>query len=462
MHIVIEEKDFARNKPYRVEIKFNDEKVAEILKYAKDKAKDGIINSSDVVGWIPSAVEGNMLLVFPETDTFYYICPKCWKMDIVSRVNDDKLSGEIIAEICLKTAKNLTALLQADLKMHETPPSFDEFIKANFENFPELRGRRIGYKEPCSEQTLEILVKYKKTLFENEDWTYNIDVNSIFDEQVDFVQFHIDTGSFVFEKTIENDQEGFYEKIVNSLLDVPMIGEALSISFKKAYRNITKDLNACRVAHNEKARKTATDSEMAVRIPTHTDPNAFEVRMAQNDYVFRIFCKVSPGLHIQDMDKYQFWSTTSMLYDFNIVVNSLGNSSRLTARFQRDLVESYNYMSMAVTEFLRGLVDYPNVVAENLLEHFRIAFIKEFSKDTPSQEISKEEILHKVHELHRKEMEWKMLDRHYRQKFFNEVRNSSSVSEYRHSKEIDNLKKSMQRLGVEIEDLYAKICSDLS
>lgn len=353
MQVVIKEKDFVKNKPYRIEIKLNDEKVAEILKYAKGLAKDGIINPSDVTDWISSAVEGNIYLSFPETGKFYYINPKCWRMDIAARLDDTKLAREIVTEICLKTAKNLTALLQADLKMHEAPPTIDEFIKANFENFPELRGRRIGYKEVCSGQTLEILVKYKKTLFENEDWTYDTDVDSIFDEQVDFIQFHIDTGSFVFEKTIENDQEGFYEKIVNSLLDVPMIGEALSLSFRKAYKNVRKDLDACKVAHNERARKIASEPKVTSKFSSCTE--------------------------------------------------------------------------------------------------------------SASQETSLAEILAKVVELHRKETEWKGLYKIYSQKLYNdEFRGSIFVNNYYRSREIGILKASMQKLENEIEELYARICSDLS
>lgn len=137
MQIVIDEKDFTRNKPYRVEIKFDDEKVAEILKCARITAKDGIINNSDVVSWIPSAVKGSIYLCFPGTDKFYYISPKCWKMDIISILNDDKLSSEIITEICFKTAKRLTVLLQADLKMHEDPPSIEEFVKDFFKKNPD-------------------------------------------------------------------------------------------------------------------------------------------------------------------------------------------------------------------------------------------------------------------------------------------------------------------------------------
>lgn len=137
MQIVIDEKDFTRNKPYRVEIEFDDEKVAEILKCARITAKDEIINNSDVISWIPSAVKGSIYLSFPGTDRFYYIHPRSWKMDIISVLNDDKLSSEIITEICFKTAKHLTVLLQADLKMHEDPPSIEEFVKDFFLKNPD-------------------------------------------------------------------------------------------------------------------------------------------------------------------------------------------------------------------------------------------------------------------------------------------------------------------------------------
>lgn len=467
MYIVINEKDLAKSRPYKIEIKFNDEKVADFLKHAKDVAKDGIITSSDVIGWIPSAVEGNIYLRFPGTDKFYYISPKCWKMEIVARLNDDKLSGEIIDEICLKTAKNLTTLLQADLKMHENPPTFEEFLKDNFEEFEAKKEKlTITYKTDCIDQVMKVTVRYKPSIFEKAEWTYNEDVDSIFDSETESVRVRIETNAFVFEKLVFNENEkDFYETLIKELQSVPLFGSALVASFRVVYRkNIRKDLESWRIAHNERARKAATDSEMAVRVPARKDSSNFEVRMVHGNYVFRVFCEVSPGLQIRDMDKFQFWSAASMFHNFNIVVNRIGSSSGGTitkACFQRDHVESCNHTLMAVTDFLRGLVDYPNVVAENLLEHFRTNFIKEFSKDTPSQEINKEEILAKVKELHRKEMEWKMLDRHYRQKFFNEIK-SLSPGEYHHSREIDNLKKSMQSLGNEIEDLYAKICIDLS
>lgn len=467
MYIVINEKDLAKNRPYKVEIKFNDEKVADFLKHAKGVAKDGVITSSDVIGWIPSAVEGNIYLCFPGTDKFYYISPKCWKMEIIARLNDDKLSGEIIDEICLMTAKNLTTLLQADLKMHENPPTFEEFLKDNFEEFEAKKEKLIiTYKTDCVGQVMKVIVRYKPSLFEKAEWTYNEDVDSIFDSEIESVQVRIETDAFVFEKLVfSEDKKDFYETLIKELQSVPLFGSALVASFRVVYRkNIRKDLESWRIAHNERAREMATDSEMAVRVPAREDPNNFEVRMVHGNYVFRIFCEVFPELQIRDMDKYQFWSAANMFHNFNIVINRIGGSSGgaiTKACFQRDHVKSYNHTLMSVTDFLRGLVDYPNVVAEHLLEHFRTNFIKEFNKDTPSQEISKEEILAKVKELHRKEMEWKMLDRHYRQKFFNEIK-SLSPGEYHHSREIDNLKKSMQSLGNEIEELYAKICIDLS
>lgn len=467
MCIVINEKDLSKNRPYKIEIKFNDEKVADFLKHAKDVAKDGIITSSDVIGWIPSAVEGNIYLCFPGTDKFYYISPKCWKMEIIARLNDDKLSGEIIDEICLMTAKNLTTLLQADLKMHENPPTFEEFLKDSFEESEAKKeGLTITYKTDCVDQIMKVTVQYKPSLFEKAEWTYNEDVDSIFDSEIKSVRILIETDSFVFDKTVFSEgKKDLYDTLLSELQAVPLFGEALANSFMVVYRkNIQKDLESWKIAHNEKARKMATDSEMSVRVPARKNSNNFEVRMVHGNYVFRVFCEVPPKLQIHDMDKYQFWSAVSMFHNFNIVANRIGSSSGGTitkACFQRDHVKSYNHTLMSVTDFLRGFVDYPNVVAENLLEHFRANFIKEFNKDTPEQEINKEEILAKVRELHKKELEWKMLDRHYRQKFFNEIK-ILSPGEYHHSREIDNLKKSMQKLGNEIEELYTKICLDLS
>lgn len=463
MQLTFEERDFCKNELYKVEIEFKDSKVTELLKNCQD---DTITTSPELTTWITEAVEGNINIFFPESGKLYYIRPDYWKAEISARL-EEALAKEIIAEIEVKTAKKLTVLKKIDDKLHENPPTFEEFLKDNFEEFEAKKEKlTITYKTDCVDQVMKVTVRYKPSIFEKAEWTYNEDVDSIFDSETESIRVRIETDAFVFEKLVFNENEkDFYETLIEELQSVPLFGSALVASFRLVYRkNIRKDLESWRIAHNEKAREMATDSEMAVKVPARKDSNSFEVRMVHGNYTFRVSCEVSPGLHVRDMDKYQFWSVANIPHNFSITANRIGSSSRVPvtkARFQRNRAESYNCMAMAVADFLRGLVDYPNVVAENLLEHFRTNFIKEFSKDTPNQEINKEKILAKVKELHRKEMEWKMLDRHYRQKFFNEIK-KLSPGEYHHSKEVDNLKKSMQSLGTEIEELYAKICIDLS
>lgn len=166
MQVVIDENEFTRNRPFRVEIDFDDEKVAEFLKCARVTAKDEIINSTDVISWIPSAVKGSIYLSFPGTDRFYYIHPSGGKIDINSVINDARLSNEILAEICLKTAKCLTVLHQADLKMREDPPSIEEFVKDYFKKNSDTLATVTEFLRKlvdCTNVVAENLLEYLRT-----------------------------------------------------------------------------------------------------------------------------------------------------------------------------------------------------------------------------------------------------------------------------------------------------------
>ena len=370
---------------------------------------------------------------------------------------EDPLAKEIIAEIEVKTAKKLTILKKCDDKLHENPPPFKVFAKEQLEEMEKKKGKSVTYKVNCIDQIMQVFVHYKPSLFEKAEWTYNEDIDSVFDSETSFVRVRIETDTFVFEKLIDSeDKKDFYEELIKELHSVPLFGTALVASFREVYRKqIRKDLESWRITHNERAREMATDSK-----------DVFKTTVDLGSYQYKISCTVLAKTGFPT-DREAFWSS-GFLQDFRIdLALRMGYKSRNcinSAAMQHYRFSGWEAVVQTVAEFLSGITDFPKVAAENLLETFRKRFLEEHGVVVDEEEekpVNKDELLAKIHELHKKELEWKMLDRHYRQKLFNEIKNSSA-SEYHHSREIDNLKKSMQRLGKEIEELYEKICSDLS
>lgn len=281
MEIIFEETSLQEDYKYRVEIHYKDDKVKDIVKGAIRNSPEGIITSYDIEQWIGAAIDGNINIFITEpTSKLYYIGPSTWKMELLAKMPTQALAREIIGEIEVKTAKQLTVLVLAEKKMHEMPKSFEEFVKedtnADWNKVKETikkTAEEIKEKE-MSEATQGDVLKYvdkngitfcawfKPTW--KRDETVNISVDDVFNECITQVVVSLDTPNITFVKTIENKiHKGFYDKVCRNLQAGEIIGDALLGHFQAAYEDyFKKELNKAIQLHNINARALYVKEQM--------------------------------------------------------------------------------------------------------------------------------------------------------------------------------------------------------
>ena len=274
LEIIFEETSLQEDYKYRVEVHYKDDKVMDLVKGAAQNSPDGVITSYDIEQWIGAAIDGNINIFITEpTSKLYYIGPSTWRMEMLAKMPTQALAREIIAEIEIKTAKKLTALVKVEKKMHERPKSFEEFVKedtnANWDKVKETI-EKVAKKET---EDMDFL-KYKDNegfvfcVWFDTNWkrdeTIDISVDDVFNSYTKQLTVTFENGPIDFEKTVENTTHvKFYDKVCRNLQSVELIGDVLLRQFQVAYEDrIRKGLHTAILRHNVNARALYVKEQM--------------------------------------------------------------------------------------------------------------------------------------------------------------------------------------------------------